>query len=137
MGTRCQRDQDSPNLCTSQLSWLTSRGPRRARSCPDLRLSRDFGLTSRPTSPRTPRTSSTSFPTPRCSPSSERRRSVPSGWPSSSRPTCQMPKSSQVKVSIEEKYLDDNQKFSLNENDSSHSLPLWTLLTTQYKYKYY
>merc|ERR1712045_13538 len=26
-----------------------------------------------------------------------------------------------VKVSIEEEYLDDNQKFSLNENDSSHS----------------
>merc|ERR1739845_200822 len=57
-----------------------------------------------------PRTSSTSFPTPRCSPSSERRRSVPSGWPSSSRPT-QTPKSSQVKVSREEEYLDDNQKF--------------------------
>merc|ERR1712083_439728 len=41
-----------------------------------------------------------------------------------------------VKVSIEEEYLDDNQKFSLNENDSL-TLPLWTLLTTQYKYKYY
>merc|ERR1711953_920700 len=26
-----------------------------------------------------------------------------------------------VKVSREEEYLDDNQKFSLNENDSSHS----------------
>merc|ERR1739845_157665 len=108
--TRCQRDQDSPNLCSSQLSSPTLSEPRRARSCPDLRLSRDFGLTSRPTSPRTPRTSSTSFPTPRCSPSSERRRSVPSGWPSSSRPT-QTPKSSQVKVSREEEYLDDNQKF--------------------------
>merc|ERR1712241_277456 len=29
--TRCQRDQDSPSLCSSPLSWPTSLGPRRAR----------------------------------------------------------------------------------------------------------
>merc|ERR1711910_314375 len=102
--TRCQRDQDSPSLCSSPLSWPTSLGPRRARNCPDLRLSRDFGLTSRPTSSRTQRTSSTSFPTPRCSPSSERRifRRQP-------------------EILFERKRL------------ISLTLPLWTLLTTQYK----
>merc|ERR1711981_1467744 len=118
--TRCQRDQDSPNLYNSLPSWPTSWGPRRERSCPDLRLSRDFGLTSRPTSSRTPRTSSTSFQTPRCSPSSERRRSClrDGQVPQDSPDKCL--NHLKVKVSIEEEYLDDNQKFSLNENDSSH-----------------
>merc|ERR1712110_32517 len=119
--TRCQRDQDSPNLYTSQLSWPTLWGPRRARSCPDLRLSRDFGLTSRPTSSRTPRTSSTSFPTPDAAHLRKgedpclRDGKVPQDPPD------KCLNHLKVKVSIEEEYLDDNQKFSLNENDSSHS----------------
>merc|ERR1712241_280645 len=131
--TKCQRDQDSPSPSTSAPSWLTSLEPRRERSCPGLRWSRDFGLTSRPRSSRTPRTSSTSSPTPRCSPSLDRRSSVPSGWPISSRPTC-LPKPSQVKVSREEDHFDRNKDIIFEAKRLiSHPFFLWTLFTTQYK----
>merc|ERR1712083_1046192 len=134
--TRCQKDQDSPSPSTSAPSWPIWLEPRRERSCPGQRLSRDFGLTSRPTSSRTPRTSSTSSPTPRSAHLRKgedpclRDGQVPQDPPD------KCLNHLKVKVSIEEEYLDDNQKFSLNENDSL-TLPLWTLLTTQYKYKYY
>merc|ERR1712045_675329 len=136
---RCPRDPDSQNPWLSARSWLTSSAPRRTRSSPGPRLSRDSGPTSRPTSFRTPRTSSTSPPTPRWFPFSERTRFVPSVWPSSSRLTWPTLTSKHLIIKHEKEeivYTDANNVVSFHDNNkrdmSSHSLSFLPF-PTQYK----